>query len=67
MRAVRNTDHGIAVVVNGKSDGNAITDAPKKDSIEAQLLACCAADLHSDVMVVGHHGSRTSTRRALIA
>jgi hypothetical protein len=45
---------------------DAITDAPKKDSIEAKVLACCANDLRADVMIVGHHGSRTSTRRALI-
>lgn len=45
---------------------DAITDPPRKDSVEAQVLACCANDLRADVMVVGHHGSRTSTRRALI-
>jgi competence protein ComEC len=45
---------------------DAITDAPKKNSIEAQLLACCTTALRADVMVVAHHGSRTSTRRALL-
>lgn len=36
------------------------------DSIEGQLLACCASDLAAQVMVVGHHGSKTSSRRALL-
>jgi competence protein ComEC len=45
---------------------DAITNAPQKDSPEAKLLACCASELRADVMVVGHHGSRTSTRRALL-
>jgi competence protein ComEC len=39
---------------------------PTPDSIEGQLLACCAADLMARVMVVGHHGSKTSSRRALL-
>ena len=40
--------------------------APKASSIEGQLLACCAADLAARVMVVGHHGSMTSSRRAFL-
>lgn len=40
--------------------------APSPDSIEAKLLACCAAELRSDVLVVGHHGSLTSSRRAFL-
>ncbi|PYX30481.1 MAG: hypothetical protein DMG80_12145 [Acidobacteria bacterium] len=39
---------------------------PTTDSIEGQLLACCVADLMARVMVVGHHGSKTSSRRALL-
>ena len=31
-------------------------------SIEGKLLTCCTADLKADVMVVGHHGSKTSSR-----
>ena len=40
--------------------------APTPDSVEGQLLACCVADLAARVMVVGHHGSKTSSRRALL-
>jgi len=39
---------------------------PTPDSIEGQLLACCVADLMARVMIVGHHGSKTSSRRALL-
>lgn len=35
---------------------------PSSSSIEGKLLACCVADLKADVMVVGHHGSKTSSR-----
>jgi len=35
---------------------------PKTDSVEGQLLACCLAEIHADVMIVGHHGSETSSR-----
>lgn len=37
-------------------------DPPRSNSIEGQLLACCAADLHADLLVAGHHGSKTSSR-----
>ena len=36
--------------------------APEPDSVEAELLACCRADLAADVLVAGHHGSMTSSR-----
>lgn len=39
---------------------------PKANSIEARLLACCRAELAADVMVVGHHGSLTSSRNAFV-
>jgi beta-lactamase superfamily II metal-dependent hydrolase len=39
---------------------------PDPSSIEGQLLACCVSDLAANVMVVGHHGSRTSSRRAFL-
>jgi competence protein ComEC len=40
--------------------------APDPGSIEGALLACCMADLAARVMVVGHHGSKTSSRQALL-
>lgn len=42
------------------------SSAPDPDSIEGRLLACCRAALTADVMVAGHHGSRTSSRAAFV-
>lgn len=42
------------------------TVAPSPQSIEGALLACCLADLAADVLIVGHHGSMTSSRRAFL-
>jgi competence protein ComEC len=42
------------------------TTAPSADSIEGHLLACCAVELRADVLVVGHHGSKTSSRTAFL-
>jgi competence protein ComEC len=39
---------------------------PVPSSIEGALLACCTGDLAAAVMVVGHHGSKTSSRRAFL-
>jgi beta-lactamase superfamily II metal-dependent hydrolase len=40
--------------------------APEVRSIEGRLLSCCTSEIRSDVMVVGHHGSRTSSRSSFI-
>lgn len=48
-------------------DRDAPTSAPKPQSIEGQLLSCCAADLRANVLVVGHHGSLTSSRTVFLA
>jgi competence protein ComEC len=43
------------------------TAQPKANSIEAKLLdACCRAQLAADLLVVGHHGSLTSSRGAFL-
>ncbi len=39
---------------------------PDSPSIEGRLLACCSAALRSDILIVGHHGSKTSSRAAFI-
>lgn len=39
---------------------------PSLSSIEGVLLACCLAELAADILVVGHHGSKTSSRRAFL-
>ena len=38
-------------------------DAPKNSSIEGILLACCSTALRADILIAGHHGSRTSSRK----
>ena len=40
--------------------------APSSGTIEAKLLACCTAALKADVLVVGHHGSLTSSRKPFL-
>lgn len=39
---------------------------PSLKSIEATLMACCQKELKADVLVVGHHGSMTSSRAAFL-
>ncbi len=41
-------------------------DAPKNKSIEGILLACCTTSLRSDILIAGHHGSRTSSRKGFL-
>lgn len=42
------------------------SEPPAPGSIEAGLLACCTSDIKADVLVVGHHGSKTSSRDAFL-
>lgn len=42
------------------------TDAPNPASIEGELIACCGPALRSDILVAGHHGSKTSSRTAFL-
>lgn len=39
---------------------------PRANSIEGLLIACCRNDIAADVLIVGHHGSLTSSRRAFL-
>jgi competence protein ComEC len=39
---------------------------PTMSSIEGTLLACCLQGIAADVLIVGHHGSRTSSRTAFL-
>jgi beta-lactamase superfamily II metal-dependent hydrolase len=39
---------------------------PHPSSIEGILLSCCRSDLQADVLIVGHHGSMTSSRAAFL-
>lgn len=42
------------------------SEPPQPNSIEAKLISCCVVDLRSDVLIVGHHGSLTSSRSAFL-
>jgi beta-lactamase superfamily II metal-dependent hydrolase len=42
------------------------SEAPKANSAEAKLIACCALQLRSDILVASHHGSMTSSRAAFL-
>lgn len=57
------------VLLMGDAEGggrNSPSVPPSPTSIEGVLLTCCASDLAAHVLVVGHHGSRTSSRRAFL-
>jgi competence protein ComEC len=45
---------------------NPPTVPPTPDSVEGKLLACCAADLRSHILVAAHHGSKTSSRNTFL-
>ena len=56
---------GQRVLLMGDAEAGARRDPsapPDPESIEAMLLSCCVADLQADVLVSGHHGSKTSSR-----
>ncbi|MBW8296409.1 MBL fold metallo-hydrolase [Sphingopyxis sp.] len=60
---------GKRVLLTGDAEGGEReppATPPSPRSIEAKLIACCAADLQADVLVVGHHGSLTSSRTAFL-
>jgi beta-lactamase superfamily II metal-dependent hydrolase len=42
------------------------SNAPAAGSIEGRLLADHAADLRADILIVGHHGSMTSSRASFL-
>ena len=57
------------ILMAGDAEAGARRDpgsAPDLGSIEARLLDCCAADLRADVLIAGHHGSKTSSRTAFL-
>jgi len=60
---------GKRILLAGDAEGGERLEPPAPpdaDSIEGILLRCCAADLKADVLVVGHHGSLTSSRSAFL-
>lgn len=57
------------ILLSGDAEGGeraSPTTPPSAGSIEAELLACCTAELRADALVVGHHGSLTSSRSAFL-
>ncbi|WP_454762136.1 MBL fold metallo-hydrolase [Caulobacter segnis] len=57
------------ILLTGDAEGGereSPSTAPRANSVEARLLACCKPELAADVLVVGHHGSLTSSRNAFI-
>lgn len=59
--------HRVLLMGDAEAGGRGSPDQPPAPgSVEGRLLACCAPALAADVLVVGHHGSRTSTRRAFL-
>jgi len=59
--------HRVLLMGDAEAGGrNLPSTKPKASSIEGELLACCAADMKADVLVVGHHGSKSSSRTAFL-
>jgi competence protein ComEC len=57
----------VLLMGDGEAGGRQLpTILPAASSVEGQLVACCANDLKADVLVVGHHGSKTSSRTATL-
>lgn len=60
-------DHRVLLMGDAQAGDRALPNTvPAAGSIEAALLACCTADLRAELMVVGHHGSKTSSRAAFL-
>jgi competence protein ComEC len=60
--------HRVLLMGDAEAGGRkAPSIAPSGTSIEGKLLACCAAELKADVLVVGHHGSKSSSRAAFLS
>jgi beta-lactamase superfamily II metal-dependent hydrolase len=58
-----------SVLLMGDAEAGGRADpsvGPTIDSPKGSLLACCAAELEAQVLVVGHHGSETSSRQAFL-
>lgn len=66
---VRLTLGGRHILLPGDAQGGqrkAPSEPAAVGSVEKQALDCCRALLASDVLVAGHHGSKTSSRREFL-
>ena len=53
----------ILLMGDAQASGRANPNTPPgAQSLEGILLACCSSELRADVLIVGHHGSKTSSR-----
>ncbi len=60
---------GTRILLPGDSGGGGRANPsvpPKPQSVEGALLACCTNDLPASILVLGHHGSKTSSRKAFV-
>ena len=48
------------------ADRQLLSVPPRPDFAEGMLLACCASDVHADLLVAAHHGSMSSNRAAFL-
>lgn len=59
--------HRVLFMGDAEAGGRkAPSEPPTDDSIEGKLLACCVPELKADVLIVGHHGSKTSSRKVFL-
>lgn len=57
------------ILLAGDAEGGERRDPsfpPDANSVEEKLLNCCAADLRADALIVGHHGSKSSSRSTFV-
>jgi competence protein ComEC len=57
------------ILLPGDSGGGGRADPgtkPKEGSVEDALIKCCSDSIVADVLVLGHHGSKTSSRTAFL-
>jgi len=60
-------NHAVLLMGDAEAGGRAAPSVPPKhNSVEDQLLACCKDRLGADVLVAGHHGSMTSSRKLVL-
>jgi competence protein ComEC len=60
-------NHAVLLMGDAEAGGRQNPSVPPgKGSVERILLQCCIDHLRADVLVVGHHGSMTSSRKELL-
>lgn len=60
-------NHAVLLMGDAEAGGRAAPSVPPtKKSVEGQLLECCKGRLGADVLVAGHHGSMTSSRKLVL-